>query len=243
MITPPRAFWSSLLADVADLALGRACLVCDVPGRPLCGPCREDLRDIPQSLDLEQQLEPPERTPPMKHPPPGRFALTYGDDAARLILAYKEHGSRGLARDLGLLLADAIETLIEDDLAPAPQDGWMLACIPGHARPARGFDALGGIIRPAIDCLHRAGHQVGVVPLLRQTRRHRPLKTLDRRGRHQAVVGSMSVRVPADPAALAGRILVVDDVVTTGSTMREALRALGSVGLQARGIAALARAR
>ena len=69
---------------------------------------------------------------------------------------------------------------------------------------------------------------------------------LDAAGRAANLAGSMFCPTgAAAPAAPAGgvRVVVCDDVLTTGATAREAQRALEAVGLEVAGIAAVAATR
>lgn len=240
MITLREPPWAALLADAVDLALGRACALCDIPGRSVCLTCLEDLRCIPAPLMLSPLSGPQPGPPgsPMSHLPPGRFAVPYRGDASTLILDYKERGNRALAAGLGLLLADAVDALTEVDLGPDPRNPLILIPIPGRRRVKRGFAALPRILRPAVRFLRDAGHEVCVAPLLHQTHQHRPLKGMGRNERRRAVPGSM-VAVPR-PGLRRGHVVIVDDVVTTGTTMLEAIRALRAGGLTVAGVSAIA---
>lgn len=251
MLREPRL--AALLTDAVDLALGRACALCDLPGRALCATCLEDIRCVPSPLVLSPlALSPLAADVPSGEGglPPGRYAVPYRGSASALVLDYKERRNRALAAALGLLLADSVDAVLREDLGrdPTAPPGRVpgrdrgptpvrLVPIPGHPRPARGFRALPRLLRPAVRCLREAGHPVRVDALVRQIRRHGPLKGMDREERRRAVPGSMAVR-PRQPTT--SPVIVVDDVVTTGSTMLEAIRALRSAGIPVAGVAAIA---
>lgn len=240
MITLREPPWAALLADAVDLALGRACALCDIPGRSVCLTCLEDLRCVPAPLMLSplsghQPVPPGASTVDL---PPGRYAVPYRGDASTLILDYKERGNRALAAGLGLLLADAVDALTEVILGPDPRHPLILVPIPGRPRAKRGFAALPRVLRPAVRFLRDAGHEVCVAPLLRQAHHHGPLKGMGRDERRRAVPGSMAA-VPRS-GLRRGHVIVVDDVVTTGTTMLEGIRALRAGGLTAAGVAAIA---
>lgn len=252
MITLRESLWSTLASDAVDLALGRACSLCDIPGRTLCLTCLEDIRCIPAPLALSpldvKGLD--EGGPDVDDVhrltggirgsgtvPIGRYAVPYRGSASTLILDYKERGNRALASGLGVLLADAVESLITQDLRAGPDDEVVLVPIPGHPRPRRGFAALPRLMRPALRFLRDAGYEVRASPLLRQARHHGPLKRMDRSQRRRAVPGSM-MAIPR-PHPSTGHVVIVDDVVTTGTTMLEAVRALRAAHLPVAGIAAI----
>jgi ComF family protein len=124
-----------------------------------------------------------------------------------------------LARDFAPCIAEALEfagiARQNAMLIPVPTSRWR--------RLTRGIDHTKTISRIL-------GKELGVpvAPMLH--RLHRPpqaCSSLDQRRRN--VVRSMSVRAPGlSPMSIAGKtILLVDDVMTTGATMREACRALG----------------
>ncbi len=240
MITLSEPPWAALLADAVDLALGRTCALCDIPGRSVCLTCLEDLRCVPAPLMLSplsgRQPGPPGGS--TSDLPPGRYAVPYRGDASTLILDYKERGNRALAAGLGLLLADAVDALVEMDLQRDTEHPFMLVPIPSRPRAKRGFAALPRVLRPAVRSLTEAGHEVAVVPVLRQAQHHAPLKGMGRSERRRAVPGSM-VAVPRS-GRLRGHVVIVDDVVTTGTTMLEAIRALRAGGLTVAGVAAIA---
>lgn len=225
MITLREAPVTGLVTDAVDLALGRACALCEISGRALCPTCLEDIRCVPADLPLSPTV-------------PGRHALPYRGAASTLLLDYKERGNRALAPGLGLLLADAVESLLLEEVPCSPPTPAVLVPVPGHRRPRRGFAALPRIIRPAVRLLREAGLPVHARPLLRRARNHGPLKGMDRDARRRAVPGSMVGR----PSGSAAPVIVVDDVVTTGSTLLEAIRALDEAGIPVAGIAAIAHA-
>ena len=216
-------------ADLADLVLGRACLVCQAPGPSLCTGCLVALRGRggPWCVDLGT-LDPTVA-------PPVWFALPYRGAGARLVLAYKEHGHLALREPLGLLLADAVSGALGPDASAA-----CLLPVPSSARSARGFDALGGIVRVAAAQLVGRGLEVAVAPVVQREHGHRALKSLDRRARWSTVRGSMRLDPRLVPALPPGRRIVVDDVVTSGATTLEAVRVLRGAGVAVDALACVA---
>lgn len=234
---------AALLADAVDLVLGRACALCDIPGRAICLTCLEDIRCVPAPLPLSPLSIDPTGVPSARTPasdllPPGRYSVPYRGAASTLVLDYKERGNRALAPGLGLLLADAIDALVQHDLGADASLPLTLVPIPGHRRPRRGFAALPRLLRPTVRSLRDAGHRVHVRPLLRQVRDHGPVKRMGRDERRRAMPGSLVATRPAPRQP--GHVIVVDDIVTTGSTLLEAIRALRAAGIPVAGVAAIA---
>jgi predicted amidophosphoribosyltransferase len=214
-----------LLTDVADLVLGRRCLRCDAIGSALCDGCLVALRrgvvTVPSAPGL----------------PPTTASLPYEDAGRLLVLEYKERGNRGLAPMLGTLLADAIEPHLV-----RPGAG-IVVPVPSHRWAARGFDALGGIARAAGRALCTRGVPVHVRPWLATASAYRPLKDLSRDERRLRIEGAFEVPAGMRRDAQAGqsrRVVVVDDVLTTGATLGEAVRTLARAGVEVSGIAVVA---
>jgi len=92
---------------------------------------------------------------------------------------------------------------------------------------ARGYDAVGLLARAAGRSLRDGGRDVRVAPLLRHSFVVRDQAGLDARARAANLSGALRARARPDPARA---LVVVDDVITTGSSMAEAVRALRAVG-------------
>lgn len=216
-------------ADLADLVLGRACLVCEAPGPSLCTACIASLRARGGPWRAELGTLDPRGCLPLW------FALPYRGVGARLVLAYKEHGHLALSEPLGLLLADAIAAALE----PRARAVCLLP-VPSTPRSARGFDALDEIVRAAGCELARRGMAVSVARVMQFPRGHRSVKSLDRRARWSTIQGTMRLDVSIARSLPTGMNVVVDDVVTTGATTMEMVRLLRAADVEVAGIAAVA---
>ena len=213
-----------------DLTTGSCCVQCEASGRLLCRRCSAELpgRGVATSPD------------PC---PPGLAAAAvggvYGGVLRSMVLAHKERRAFSLARPLGRVLAVAVGELTTDGVL-------MLVPVPSRRSVvvARGHDPMLRMTRQAATLLRRDGYDVGVARLLRQATRVDDQAGLDSATRQRNLAGSMAARTGALRAlARDGRpvaAVVCDDVLTTGSTAREAQRALESVGVPVAGIACVA---
>ena len=225
---------------VLDLLLGSACAVCGRPGRVLCPPCRALLPRRPYPC-------PPTPTPPGLVPTSA--VGEYAGALKLLVNAHKEQQRFALARPLGQLLACSVTW--HADHGEASQDTTRvpgLLLVPVPSRPGvvrrRGHDPLLRTARQAAATLRRQGVRAGVATLLHSTRVTADQAGLGADARSSNLSGSMACRRGAAHAVgPAVRLLVVDDVITTGATLREAQRALEAGGLVVAGAAVVAATR
>ncbi len=151
--------------------------------------------------------------------------VTFEGVAARVVRALKEDGRTGLARDL----APALRAAVAAAEGSAPHGGSVtLVPIPTSraAYRRRGYRVVELVAR-------RAGLRVS--PLLRAARTAADQRGLDRSERRRNVAGSLRAR-----GAEGRRVIVIDDVVTTGATLEEAFRALRAGGAEVIGAATIA---
>jgi len=151
-----------------------------------------------------------------------------------VILSYKERGTRALAPVLGQLLATSVTCVDNRIHSHRHVEPTLVVPIPGHARARRGFAALDEVVAHMPGALPP---HLFIAPVLTLARGYRPVKGLGREARARAVSGSMRV---TDLPHLVRRAIVVDDVLTTGATVREGMRALANLGVQTVAIAVLA---
>lgn len=224
---------SSLSDAGRDLLLGSACVGCGAAGRVLCPSCAA-------ALPRHGRLSWPTPPPPGLAPP---FAGGPYDGLLKaLVNAHKEHAVLALAAPLGRVLGDVVRDL----LASLGAAGEPVLLVPVPSRGAvvrrRGHDPLLRVTRAAAVRLRRMGVDAAARRLLVPAGRVLDQSALDAGQRAVNLAGSMRAHRPR-AADRRGRVLVVDDVLTTGSTAREAQRALEAVGLTVCGIATVAATR
>lgn len=195
-----------LLATARDLFLPRSCAGCDRPGSWWCPGCAAAGTPLPQARQVA----------------PGMVAVgavEYAGPARRAVLAHKNGQVRGLRPVLAGWLAAAA-----DDLGVRP--GTVLVPMPPtrRSRRARGFDPVRDVTVATA-----ASRDLVVVSALRWARQPQPQKQLGRQARAANVHGRMA------GTWLPGRVVLVDDVLTTGATLAEARRALQASGSRVAG--------
>ena len=193
-----------VLGQMGELILPRACAGCGRPGHLLCAACRLGLS------------APPMRVFPKTAPHVPVFALgPYANPHRGVILAMKERNHMAVRRHIGAVLDSALAYL--EARGDIPPDA-VLVPAPTRERSAR---ARGG--DPVEQVCRASGRRVA--PVLALDPRTADQSGLDEAGRRANLAGR--VRIHGVPA---GRIVVVDDVVTTGATLQASTALLLSSG-------------
>jgi len=221
-----------LFEGMAELIAPTRCAGCELPGSVLCAACEASLPRV----ELEHACA-------KCGAPYGALVCTecwnteYSFESAvslgelsgalaRAVVLHKDAGERRLGGALGGLLA------------VAARDAWgawgdAVCWIPptSSAIARRGFDHGRSIAEPVARVL-----SLPAAPML-QRPRARDQRTLGRAARMSSAHGSFSARggVPA-------RVVVVDDVLTTGATLDAAAQVLLGAGAESVRVAVIARA-
>ncbi|OUQ61068.1 amidophosphoribosyltransferase [Flavonifractor sp. An112] len=217
---------SGPLGFVLDLLFPPKCVFC---GKVLdsgeSGFCRRCQRELPWLTDGEAELT-------------GEFfslcaaPLRYQDKVRDSIHRYKFKGRRGYHKVYGKLVAQCVH-----DHLDGRYDLITWVPLSDRRKRERGYDQ-------AFLLASAAALELGdvAVETLRKERNTDPQSGITEDAQRRANV--LGAYTPVDPELVAGkRVLLIDDVVTTGSTLSECARTLRTMGAEDVVCAALARAR
>lgn len=217
---------SGPLGFVLDLLFPPKCVFC---GKVLdsgeSGFCRRCQRELPWLTDGEAELT-------------GEFfslcaaPLRYQDKVRDSIHRYKFKGRRGYHKVYGKLVAQCVH-----DHLDGRYDLITWVPLSDRRKRERGYDQ-------AFLLASAAALELGdvAVETLRKERNTDPQSGITEDAQRRANV--LGAYTPMDPELVAGkRILLIDDVITTGSTLSECARTLRTMGAEDVVCAALARAR
>ncbi|MGA5323533.1 ComF family protein [Streptomyces seoulensis] len=210
------------MRDLTDLALPTECGGCGSPPAVLCARCRA----------LLERAE-PRRVRPVPEPPglPAVYAAApYAREVRALLLAHKERGALALTGALGAALSGAVWAGLGPGRGEAESRAGPVILVPvPSARWAvrrRGHDPVRRMAVVAAGRLRRAGVPARVAGVLRQRRPVVDQAGLDARRRRENLAGALEVRAGGAQLLAGGRIVLVDDLITTGASLAEAARAL-----------------
>ncbi|MGA8988535.1 ComF family protein [Aeromicrobium sp.] len=219
-----------LIIPAVDLLLGARCAGCGRPALTLCRPCAEAIRPHPEIVW-------PVPTPPVlrgQRPVPPVAAGSHAHVLRRVIVDWKERGATRLTTPLDHLLAASVLTHVSSSrpvtLVPVPTSR--------RSRRERGCHLVGDLAGSAARLLRQTGLDIRVAGALRPVRDTADQVGLDAAQRASNLRGAFRVR--SDRLLSARDIVVVDDILTTGATVAEAVRALSDAGRRPVGIAVIA---
>lgn len=226
---------AGVIDAVADLLTGSSCVGCGRPGRLLCPGCADALPACP--FPAWPTPVPPGLAPPWA-------AAEYAATVRQLVVGHKEHRRLALRPHLARLLAIAVRGVLATGTGPV-----VLVPVPSRRATvrARGHEPTWALTRDAARMLQAEGLGVAARRVLAVRRGVLDQAGLGAQARAANLAGSLCCPTPSlrrlgaqHPRA---RLVVCDDVLTTGATAREAQRALEAVGLSVLGIAAVAATR
>ncbi|MCL2552159.1 MAG: ComF family protein [Actinomycetia bacterium] len=219
-----RGWWQ----EITGLVLPVDCAGCGRPRTELCERCQGLLGGAASARRVRPAPEPPGL-------PPVWAAGRYGDEVRAVVLAHKERGALGLAGPLGAALAGAVRRMGADGpllLVPVPSARRAVA--------QRGHDATARMTRVAARELRRQGVPARAAGALRLLRPVADQTALGGAGRLVNLSGAMAVAGGSGRLLRAAPVVLVDDLMTTGSSLTVAARAVSVAGGRVAGAAVVA---
>jgi len=236
--------FAGLPGRAVDLLLPPACPACrgaSGSGAALCADCWASVRFLAPPLcpvlgtPFAHEMRPGiVSAAVLADPPPfarARSAVVYEDTARRLVHALKYRDRHEVAGFMAKAMMRAGRELLVDSE--------LIVAVPLHARRLwlRRFNQ-------AALLADRIGRESGIAvqPMaLKRIRRTRQQVGLSGREREANVRGAFRVAMPEKPVIASRRVLLVDDVYTSGATARAASRALMRGGAAAVDVLTFAR--
>ncbi|MBB3602534.1 putative amidophosphoribosyltransferase [Mycolicibacterium sp. BK556] len=207
-----------------DLVLPLECGGCGTPSTKWCDAC---------ATTLNVHTDEPHLVTPRIDPGVPVFALgRYAGPRRQAIVALKEHGRRDLVAPLARALALGIHQLLGWGILDTP---FVIVPAPTRVLAARrrGGDPVTRIAQKAAQ-----NHpDITVTQAVRTRAWVRDSVGLTSADRERNLAGRIKIAKP-----IAGEVLLVDDIVTTGATAREAVRVLHETGAKVRALLTLAHA-
>jgi predicted amidophosphoribosyltransferase len=209
---------------VLDLVLPLECGGCGAPSTRWCAACARELAVRPDA---------PWLITPRLDPGVPVFSLgRYAGARRQAIVAVKEHGRTDLVPPLAAALHTGLRRLLHWGMLDTP-----MVLVPAPTRRSaarrRGGDPVARIAAVAAAALPG----VDVTGALRMRALVRDSVGLSGAARARNIAGRVRVLRP-----VAGAVLVVDDIVTTGATAHESVRVLQTAGSRVIGVLAIANA-
>lgn len=212
-------------AAAADLAVGADCAGCGVPGLGWCHDCAIACRPAPRLVPGVADV-------------PVVAVVDNAGPMARVVVAWKDRGRLRLTEPLGRLLAVGCSWLPlsgRQGLVPVPTARAQVR--------RRGADPVRLLAARAAGDLGAVGVEAVVLPSLQRTRATRDQAGLGAHERRANVRGAFAAdRFFVSRCVRAGieEVVVVDDVLTTGASAREAVRALAVAGVRTTAVVVVA---
>ncbi|WGD38039.1 phosphoribosyltransferase family protein [Lysinibacter sp. HNR] len=229
--------WNTLresLRDAVGLVLPTWCVVCGTENRSVCGACRETIvyRENRRSIPVVDRAGAVRELWVCS-------AVAYEGNVRRILLAVKEGRS-----DASGALAPLLRRVLGDELARLYRSGASAGRVirvvpmPSTARSERlrGFRPVELLVRSGSLCVFGFLEGAWRQDASRRVRLKRWLRVRRRRRKNQVGLSRTERQRNVDETLVASYqcatnfIVIVDDVITTGSSLRESYRALSEKG-------------
>lgn len=198
---------SDAFSGLRSLVFPSICVMCESYAADICDQCNLQWSKPPHLLRFDDV--------------PTSSVVAYSTQVSSVVLKAKEDGNRVARR----LIAETMYRSIDLIVKKSPQLPLLIVPIPSSRRAIRqrGESFLHPIMNNVIDIAHRNSRNWAWKEILMHKKRVRDQAGLNSRERTLNVRGVFAVR---DEVVADRPIIVVDDVITTGATLRNAISAL-----------------
>jgi ComF family protein len=204
----------NLFEDFLNLVLPSKCVLCQVVGSSICVPCQQ--KHVSGSRAVERfNLQ-------------GFAVCEYNQEAAKLIHEFKEHAATSLAQQMAQSIAELV-----------PESCKTLVPMPSRRQSFsnRGYvPAKVLAVAVAKQVAKSQKRLITVSDVLTVSKEVEDQASLSGAERRNNLIGAMCTSARAS----LGSVWLIDDIVTTGSTLQEAKRCLASQGVSVLGFLAFA---
>ena len=206
------------ILSLKDLLFPRFCISCEKYGDFICLKCEAIWLAKPRKTKVEG----------IDH----YFIEDYNEYSSRVILAAKEIGNKLAIK----LLANAIARSIKFAVLEQNFKGQIiLVSIPSQKNVIRnrGRDHISDLTSQVINGLSGMGYNAKYVPMLSLAKKSKDQSTLNS---HERLVNMQNAFTVNNSLNSQDGIFLIDDVITTGASIREGVRAVGEAKITVNGI-------
>lgn len=212
------------LVGVADLVLPGDCPCCGAPGHGVCESCQTALSRAPELV-----------SPKVAVGVPVFSCAPYAGVHRSAVLSAKESLRRDVLRPLGAVMAASVNKLSVEGAVLDPRIE-PLVLVPAPTRRSSIRQRGGDVVTAVAEYACEFGAGLSAVAALRSSEQVADSVGLSA-GQRKANLSGRVMPLPASGQLRGQNVLLVDDVLTTGATLRESVLVLRSLG--ARPVAAL----
>jgi predicted amidophosphoribosyltransferase len=202
------------LKSLQQLLYPASCLVCQKPNQLICPSCISTWQQ-PIKTGQVQKI-------------PIYFSTYYSVESAKIILSAKENGNAVARHLLANALSNAIERVISDFKL---QESITLITIPSRksAIRKRGRDHINQLAAEVISLVNIDGVEISNLNMLRLNKSIEDQSKLNKGERAANLSGAYLAISPETPPK---NLIIIDDLITTGASVQEAVRALSIINLR-----------
>ena len=196
------------------------CVLCGNPPKALCAECEANLPIRQRTVTRAGLL-------------PGLAVANYEGQAQQVVHAFKQSGSLSLARTMAEPMASALVEWLPRNAASASE---LIYLVPAPSRPSsirhRGYVPAEVLAQALKRKLRSHGFITRVVTCVSFDKGVKDQSQLSAAERSSNLEGRVWVKSGAGFRLKMGRVILIDDIVTTGSTLRNVASALEQSGVK-----------